>query len=61
MTGDSKDARHFFVIKKKVQEKGIEHELRLNFVKVQAEMKAYNERQTMYTPIVLGVSFFTKA
>ena len=28
MTGDSKDARHFFIIKKKEQEKGIEHELR---------------------------------
>ena len=54
MTGDSKDARQFFIIKKKEQEKGIQHELsfvdslfmmyQLNrrIVKVQAEMKAYN-------------------
>ena len=73
MTGASKGARNFFIIKKKEQERGIEHELsfvdslfmmyqmRRKFVEVQAEMKAYNERQTMYTPIVLGVSFFTKA
>ena len=54
MTGDSKDGRHFFIIKKKEQEKGIQHELsfvdslfmmyqlRRRIVKVQAEMKAYN-------------------
>jgi len=28
MTGDSKDARNFFIIKKKEQERGITHELR---------------------------------
>ena len=54
MTGDSKDGRQFFIIKKKEQEKGIQHELsfvdslfmmyqlRRRIVKVQAEMKAYN-------------------
>ena len=29
MTGDSKDARNFFIIKKKEQERGITHELSL--------------------------------
>ena len=54
MTGDSKDARHFFTIKKKEQEKGIKlelsfidslfmvYKLRRKIVKVQAEIKAYN-------------------
>ena len=27
MTGDSKDARHFFIVKKKEQETGIQQEL----------------------------------
>ena len=69
MTGDSKDARHFF-IKKKEQEKGIQHELsfvdflfmvyqlRRRIVKIQAEMKAY--KALKYTPKVLGISSFTK-
>ena len=54
MTGDSKDAKHFFATKKKEQESGIIQELsfvdslfmmyqlRRKIVKVQAEMKAYN-------------------
>ena len=71
MTGDSKDRRQFFIIKKKEQEKGIQHELsfvdslflmyqiRRRIVKIQAEMKAYNNSSN--TPIVLRTSFSTKA
>ena len=58
MTGDSKDARNFFIIKKKEQERGTIHELsfvdslfmmfqlRRKIIKVQAEMKAYNSVKT---------------
>ena len=54
MTGDSKDGKHFFTTKKMEQEMGIlqelgfvdslfmMHQLRRKIVKVQAEMKAYN-------------------
>ena len=54
MTGDSKDREHFFTTKKMEQEMGVIHELdfvdslfmmhqlRRKIVKVQAEMKAYN-------------------
>ena len=68
MTGDSKDARHFF-IKKKEQEKGIQHELsfvdflfmvyqlRRRIVKIQAEMKAYNSVK-QYTHSFGDFSFY---
>ena len=58
MTGDSKDARNFFIIKKKEQERGITHELsfvdslfmmyqlRRKIVKAQSEIKAYNSVKT---------------
>ena len=58
MTGDSKDARHVFTIKKKEQENGIKlelsfiaslYKLRRKIVKVQAEIKAYNSIK-QYTP-----------
>ena len=54
MTGDSKDGKHFFTTKKMKQEMGMlqelgfvdslfmMHQLRRKIVKVQAEMKAYN-------------------
>ena len=54
MTGDSKDGKHFFTTKKMEQEMGIlqelgfvdslfmMHQLRRKSVKVQDEMKAYN-------------------
>ena len=54
MTGDSKDSRKFFIIKKKEQEKGIKQELsfidslfmmfrlRKKIAKMQEEIKAYN-------------------
>ena len=54
MTGDSRDARQFFLVKKKEQEKGIQQELsfidflfimfklRKKIFRMQAEIKAYN-------------------
>ena len=58
MAGDSKDARNFFIIKKKEQERGITHELsfvdslfmmyqlRRKIAKTQSEIKAYNSVKT---------------
>ena len=60
MSGDSKDAKNFFIIKKKEQERGIIHELsfvdslfmmyqlRRKIVKTQSEIKAYNSVKNLF-------------